>query len=79
MSRILLVTQQPRGYGEFRPISPDKARNRRVEIYAFDAPGLAGGSNLKESGAGNEPVAPTPPPPTRPAPKPPVSKDPTLK
>jgi outer membrane protein OmpA-like peptidoglycan-associated protein len=69
-----------RGYGEFKPISPDKAKNRRVEIYAFDAPGLAGGSGAKATGPEEEPVAPAPPPtPTRPAPKPPVSKDPTLK
>jgi len=71
-----------RGFGEFRGISPDKAKNRRVEIYVFDAPGLAGGSNVKGAGLEDEPVTPAPPP-TRPAPKPapkaPPSDDPTLK
>lgn len=72
-----------RGFGEFRGISPDKAKNRRVEIYAFDAPGLAGGSSVKDTGLEDEPVTPTPPPPTRPTPKPapktPAGDDPTLK
>jgi flagellar motor protein MotB len=73
-----------RGYGEFRAISPDKAKNRRVEIYAFDAPGLAGGSRVKDTGLEDEPVAPpSAPTPTRPtpktAPKAPASNDPTLK
>ena len=67
-----------RGFGEFRPISNEKARYRRVEIYAFDAPGLSGGrTSSAPASTGMEPDAGVPAaPPTRPAPR---ADDPTLK
>jgi chemotaxis protein MotB len=49
-----------RGFGQFKPIGEDKAKNRRVEIYAIDT----GGAPAKATGAGEAP------PPARPTPKP---------
>jgi chemotaxis protein MotB len=80
-----------RGYGEFKPIpGAAKAQNRRVEVYAFDAPGLAPGKSsaapAAPAAAANpddevpEPApAPAPTRPAKPAAKAPDSNDPTLK
>jgi outer membrane protein OmpA-like peptidoglycan-associated protein len=59
-----------RGFGQFKPISDEKAQNRRVEIFAIRTPG-AGGVPAKAGGA-EEPVTParpTPKPATKAAPK----------
>lgn len=65
-----------RGFGEFQPLSPDKAKNRRVEIYAYPA---AGGESLKAPAAAPEEL-PKATEPAAPKTAPKVSpKDPTLK
>ncbi|HOX05250.1 MAG TPA: OmpA family protein [Planctomycetota bacterium] len=70
-----------RGFGPFKPISQEKAKNRRVEIFAIDTPGTGGRSAAKDAGLEDEPAAPATPttPPARPAPKGPAGNDPSLK
>jgi chemotaxis protein MotB len=70
-----------RGFSQFRAISDDKAKNRRVDIFAIEAPGAGKSAPAKATGGEEAPAhAPVTParPATKTAPKPPAD-DKTLK